>query len=147
VTSLTFGGIGPYGLMLIAAAGLLVPVVLTVAVHRRERRAAAAEATQATAEHVHADDPIGKRGGFELVFKDRYLLLIALLVLVFNLVNTLGGFVLNTMIIQEAATRVAAGAAGGLDERAIIGTLAGTVQTWVNLLAVLLQAFLVSRIF
>jgi AAA family ATP:ADP antiporter len=146
-TSLAFGGIGPYRLMLIAAAGLLVPVALTIAVHRRERRTAAANATQAAAEQAHADDPIGNRGGFELVFKDRYLLLIALLVLVFNLVNTLGGFLLNTMIIQEAATRVAAGAAGGLDERAIIGTLAGTVQTWVNLLAVLLQAFVVSRVF
>jgi AAA family ATP:ADP antiporter len=126
-TSLAFGGIGPYRLMLIAAAGLLVPVALTIAVHRRERRTAAANATQAAAEQAHADDPIGNRGGFELVFKDRYLL--------------------NTMIIQEAATRVAAGAAGGLDERAIIGTLAGTVQTWVNLLAVLLQAFVVSRVF
>ena len=88
-----------------------------------------------------------KGGGFRLVFRERYLLLIAFLVLVFNLVNTLGGFILNTMITIEANTRIAAGAAGGLDERELIGTLAGSIQTWVNLLALLLQAFVVSRIF
>src|SRR5919106_1738490 len=38
LTSIVFGGIGPYRLMLIAAAGLLVPVGLTVWVHRREKR-------------------------------------------------------------------------------------------------------------
>ena len=36
---------------------------------------------------------------------------------------------------------------GVSDQRALIGTMAGTVQTWVNLLAFLLQAFVVSRIF
>ena len=51
------------------------------------------------------------------------------------------------MITEEAGEPVAAGTAGGLDQRALIGTMAGTIQTWVNLLAFLLQAFLVSRIF
>ena len=51
------------------------------------------------------------------------------------------------MITAEAASRVASGAAGGLDQRALIGTMAGQIQTWVNLLAFLLQAFVVSRIF
>src|SRR5919106_6976770 len=41
LTSILFGNIGPYRLMLIAAAGLLVPVGLTVWVHRREKRRAA----------------------------------------------------------------------------------------------------------
>ena len=55
---------------------------------------------------------------------------------------------LNTLITQEAASRVAAGTAGGSRSAArLIGTMAGTVQTWVNLLAFLLQAFVVSRIF
>jgi AAA family ATP:ADP antiporter len=139
LTAVAFGGIGPYRLMLIAAAGLLVPIALTVAVHRREAGRGQAAAT--------VEQPLAKSGGFELVLRNRYLFLIAMLVLLFNLVNTLGGFVLNTMIKQEAAVRVAAGAAAGLDERAVIGTLAGTVQTWVNLLAFLLQTFVVSRLF
>jgi AAA family ATP:ADP antiporter len=136
-----FGGFGAYSLMLLAAAGLLVPVGLTVWVSRREQR------VSDDVPRGEAEQPVGGPGGFQLVRTDRYLLLIALLVLVFSLVNTLGGFMLNTLITQEAATRVAAGTAAGLDERALIGTMAGTVQTWVNLLAFLLQAFVVSRLF
>ena len=164
LTAFGFAGIGPYRLLLISAFGLLVPVALTVWVHRRESRGASDVASGSVASgsvasgsvasgfsrkepQQHADQPIGKRGGFELVFKDRYLFLIAMLVLAYNLVNTLGGFVLNTMIIQEASRLVSSGAAGGLDERALIGTMAGRVQTLVNLGAFLLQTFAVSRIF
>ena len=49
--------------------------------------------------------------------------------------------------IIEAARQIAAGTAGGATEASIIGTLSGTVQTYVNLLALVLQAFFVSRIF
>jgi AAA family ATP:ADP antiporter len=139
--SVVFGGFGPFTLMLLAAAGLLVPVALTIVVHNREHRAI----PEAPARD--ADRPVGGRGGFQLVFQDRYLMLIALLVVVFSLVNTLGGFMLNSVITAEAANRVAAGTSGGLDQRALIGTMAGSVQTWVNLVAFLLQAFAVSRIF
>ena len=166
LTAFAFAGIGPYRLLLISAFGLLVPVALTVWVHRREGRVASGEpvasrpaaagsaasgsvasgsvASGFSRKNTQADAPIGKRGGFELVFKDRYLFLIAMLVLAFNLVNTLGGFVLNTMITQEASRLAAAGAG---DERALIGTMAGRVQTLVNLGAFLLQTFAVSRIF
>jgi len=141
VASLVFGGIGPYRLMLIAALGLLLPVGLTVWIDRRERRHAPAAAT------TIADRPLTGAGAFRLIGNERYLLLIALLVLTFNLVNTLGGFILNTLIKEEAIRRVAADAAGGLNERALIGTMSGTVQTAVNVLALVLQAFVVSRIF
>jgi AAA family ATP:ADP antiporter len=141
LTTLLFKGTDAYSLMLLAAVGLVVPVVLTIVVHRREnaggRDAAAAE----------AEKPIGKSGGFELVLKDRYLLLIAMLILVFSLVNTLGGFMLNTLFKAEAVSRIATGATAGLTEAQIIGTMSGTVQTYVNLLSFVLQAFFVSRIF
>ena len=151
LTAFAFAGIGPYRLLLISAFGLLVPVALTIWVHRRESGVASDVVSASVASgfspkdtQQQADAPIGKRGGFELVFKDRYLFLIAMLVLAFNLVNTLGGFVLNTMITQEASRLAAAGAG---DERALIGTMAGRVQTLVNLGAFLLQTFAVSRIF
>jgi AAA family ATP:ADP antiporter len=140
VTSIIFGGIGPYRLMVMAAIGLLVPVGLTILVHRREGRQGDGQAT-------HAEEKLSGSGGFQLVARDRYLRLIAVLVLVFSLVNTLGGFILNSMITTEAAARVAAGTSGGLDQRALIGTMAGTIQTWVNGLSFLLQAFVVSRVF
>jgi AAA family ATP:ADP antiporter len=140
LATLAFGGIGPYLLMLIAAAGLLVPVILTIVVNRRE--VAARRETKAVSEQ-----PLAKGNGFKLVLTNRYLLLIALMVLVFNLVNTLGGFMLNTMITETADARIAAGLAAAADRRAIIATLSGTVLTAVNILAFLLQTFVVSRIF
>jgi AAA family ATP:ADP antiporter len=144
ITAFAFAGVGPYNLLLVSAAGLLVPIALTIVVHRRESSVQTVQ--QRPLEHQKDDEPIGKKGGFELVFTNRYLFLIAMLVLAYNLVNTLGGFVLNTMITQQAADLVASGAAGGLDQRALIGTMAGQVQTLVNLGAFLLQTFAVSRI-
>jgi len=138
--TLVFGGIGPYVLMLIAAAGLLVPVILTVVVNRREI------ATRREAQAV-SEQPLAKGNGFKLVLTNRYLLFIALMVLVFNLVNTLGGFMLNDMITQTADARIAAGTAAAADRRAIIAGLSGTVLTSVNILAFILQTFAVSRIF
>ena len=140
LTAFFFKGMGPYTAMLIAAFGLLVPVALTIIVHRREGH-------QKDAKKEEAEKPVGGPGGFTLVFKQRYLLLIALLVLVYNLVNTLGQFMLNILISEEAARRIAAGTADGATEAALIGMLSGTVQTYVNLLALILQAFFVSRIF
>jgi len=140
LTAYFFKGMGPYRAMLIAAFGLLVPVALTIIVHRREGH-------RKDAKKEEAEKPVGGPGGFTLVFKQRYLLLIALLVLVYNLVNTLGQFMLNTLISEEAARRIAAGTADGATEAALIGMLSGTVQTYVNLLALILQAFFVSRIF
>jgi AAA family ATP:ADP antiporter len=141
LASVVFGGVGPYRLMLIAAAGLLVPVGLTVWVHRREktmlRAVPRAGSENASAkEEASAEQPLSRTGGFQLVASNRYLRLIALLVLVFSLVNTLGGFILNSMITAEA---------GG--DRALIGSMAGRIQTWVNLVSFLMQAFVVSRIF
>ena len=140
LATLVFGGIGPYVLMLIAAAGLLVPVALTIIVNRREAR------TRREAQVV-SEQPLAKGNGFKLVLTNRYLLLIALMVLVFNLVNTLGGFMLNDLITKTADSRIAAGLAAAADRRAIIATLSGTVLTSVNILAFLLQTFVVSRLF
>jgi AAA family ATP:ADP antiporter len=110
-------------------------------VNRREQampravKAPASEKASAT-DQTATDQPLSKSGGFQLVASNRYLRLIALLVLVFSLVNTLGGFILNSMITAEA---------GG--DRALIGRMAGQIQTWVNLVSFLMQAFVVSRIF
>ncbi|HEX5110129.1 MAG TPA: Npt1/Npt2 family nucleotide transporter [Vicinamibacterales bacterium] len=135
-----FAGAGPYLLMLIAAGGLMLPIVLTLWVNRRERDSGRDKAAAA------AEQPLGKAGGFQLVFQQRYLLLIAMLLVTLNLINTIGEFLLADLITSEAKAAVASGTAGGLDERALIGTMAGGVQTSVNLLGLLFQAFLVSRV-
>ena len=138
--SALFGRMGAYELMLLSAVGLTACVFLTRWTHSRERRVAPA-ASQVT------DAPIGKAGGFQLVLSQRYLLLIALLVLVLNVVNTVGEYVLGRLVVADAAAKIASGAAGGLTEGALIGQFYGNFFGWVNLLGLFFQLFLVSRLF
>jgi AAA family ATP:ADP antiporter len=134
-----FAGVNPYLLMLPAAIGLLLPLGLTFLANRRERAAGHDAAAAA------ADAPIGRRNGFRLVFSDRYLFLIAMLFVVLNLVNTLGGFLLDRLIVEESLRQVAAGISA--DQREVVARLSGGVQLSVNVLGFLLQTFAVSRIF
>jgi AAA family ATP:ADP antiporter len=81
-----------------------------------------------------------------LVFRSRYLLLIALLMMILNWVNTTGEFILGRTVAQAAADAVAAGTAGGLSEQDFVRNFYGTFFSVVNLTALLAQLFLVSRI-
>jgi AAA family ATP:ADP antiporter len=78
--------------MLIAAAGLLLPVGLTVWANVRDRacRRSAARRTE--------DQPLARTGGFRLIFTQRYLLLIACLIVMVNVVNTLGEFLMGRLM-------------------------------------------------
>ena len=136
---LGFADLGPYRLMLIAAFGLILPTVLTLWVNRRERSVVRA------VDQTPPEAPLSKEGGFRLVFSDRYLLLIALMMITANLVNTLGGYLLDVFVKNQAQLLAATGA-GGLGERDLIGTINSGIATSVNLLALLFQAFLVSRL-
>ena len=141
-----FAGVGPYRLMVVAAAGLTACIFLTLWADRRERRQVADR------DREKAVAPLGRQGGFELVRRERYLLLIALLIVVLNVVNTTGEFLLNRLIVAHATERVAAaGIALGESEAnaaraAIIGTFKAQFFSWVNLLGFLFQLLLVSRI-
>jgi AAA family ATP:ADP antiporter len=140
--SALFAVLGPYPLMLLASAGLVITVLLTRLIDRRTRAARAATAAARATE-----PPMGKAGGFQLVFSQRYLLLIALMVLAINVVNTVGEFVLGKLVTADAAAMVASGAAGGRDQAALIGEFYGGFFAWVNLLGFALQLFVVSRLF
>ena len=140
--------IGPLGvnqLMLVAAGILVAYLVITRIVNRRMLRSAAATGAQTAAEA-----PLDRRGGFELVLRDRYLLLIGLLLLLLNFVNTNGVYLLGRLISQEAARLAAAGATHGLPpgefEKRFIGSFYAGYFTWVNAVTAFVQLFLVSRI-
>ena len=133
-----FARVSPYTLMLLAAVGLLLPLGLTFWADSRER-GTSREAAAA------ADAPIGRRNGFGLVFSDRYLFLIAMLFVLLNLVNTLGGFLLDKLIIEESLRQIAANPAA--DQGEIVRSLTGGVQLSVNILGFVLQTLAVSRIF
>lgn len=140
LTALNFKEFGAYRLMLIAGIGLVVPVILTLWVNRRESGTAAGVGSPSEARD--AGQPLSKAGGFQLIFQQRYLLLIALLMVTVNLVNTLGGYLLDKMMTGWAAEL----ATSPESERALIGTMAGEIATSVNFLALIFQAFLVSRV-
>jgi AAA family ATP:ADP antiporter len=127
----------PYSLMLVAAAGFGVGIVISHAVHRRERGRATPEKASI------AEKPLGKEGGFKLVFTQRYLLLMAIAVLLLNVVNTTGGFILDKVVLASVEQQTADIA----EQQVIIGQFFGDFYGWVNLLGLLFQMFLVSRIF
>lgn len=85
-------------------------------------------------------------GGIGLVLRDRYLLLIAALVVLLNWINTTGEFILADFVQRDADARVLA-SAGGLDKGALIAAFYGDFQFWVTVGSLLIQLFLVSRIY
>jgi len=139
---------GAVNRMLLLAAGILaVCAVLTRFISNREKVA------QATPEDrdESKEKPIDPKGGFQLVFGQRYLLLIAFLMLMVNLVNTTGEYILGRTLEDTAAGLVAAGQTSGLapDEfqEQFIGNYYAGFFKWVNWLTALIQMFLVSRFF
>jgi AAA family ATP:ADP antiporter len=129
---------GPYRLMLVAAGLLVMYILISRVIHYR----AASDAVHFSAGHAKA--PLAGTGALELLLRDRYLLLIALLVLLLNIVNNSGEFLLGKLVTADAI-RVA-GSNIGLQEK-IIGEFYGHYEVWYNSVALGLQMFAVSRIF
>ncbi|HEX5061914.1 MAG TPA: MFS transporter [Kofleriaceae bacterium] len=96
-------------------------------------------------------EPITGAGGFALVLRDRYLLLIACLLLVANLVNTTGEYVLSNAAREHAMELVPArigvdASVINAERRELIKAFYSDFFYWVNVTSFLIQAFLVSRI-
>jgi AAA family ATP:ADP antiporter len=125
-------------LMSLASALLGVFILLIVWVNKREVAAGGAGAGK-------AEEKLSKEGGFGLVMKNRYLLLIAMHVLILNLVNTVGEFILGSLFAQHAIDVVGAGEALEVERGELIRTMYGAFFGWVNFVGLVIQAFLVSR--
>jgi len=131
-----------FSLMLVAGGILLACIALFNAI----------EYVEARRDHDHrAIDPITGAGGFTLVLRDRYLLLIACMLLVANLVNTTGEFVLSNAAREHAMALVPAregvdAAVINAERREIIKAFYSDFFLWVNAASFVIQAFLVSRI-
>jgi len=156
--------------LLLVAAGLLVlAVVISNLVDARERarhethlplHLTTAELPAATGEYrietiedskkltvsLPGVGPMSRPGTFRLVFGNRYLLLIALLVLILNWVNTTGEYILGRAVTGAAQAAVAAGTAGGLTEPEFIGRFYSDFLFLVSVTALVLQLFIVSRL-
>ena len=84
--------LGPYELMLVGAAGVAISIVLYRIVDARERIERDERNTVALTK-PEAVRPVERDGGFTLVAKDRYLRLVALVVMVSTFINTAGEYV------------------------------------------------------
>jgi len=124
-------GIKAHQMFHITAAVLVVHLALYVIVDRMKQRRAGA---QVAAE----PPPLPGPNGFALTLRSPYIRLIALLLVVLNLVNSNGEY-----LVRRYVTEAAAGAA---DRSAFIGSFYGDYQFWVSIGAMLLQVLAVSRI-
>jgi ATP:ADP antiporter, AAA family len=153
VASMLFEPFGPYLLMLITAALLAMCLVFPNKVNRIEAGSQRASNNDAAAQ------PLAAGGAFKLVLGKRYLVLIALLLVVSNLVNTTGEFILGKTVTQEAQQSASAAAepdgetvqSQAADEKSkrvqdLIARFYGDYFFTVNSISGLAQLFLVSRI-
>jgi AAA family ATP:ADP antiporter len=128
-------GMKAYTMLHITAIMLLASMCLYWVVERREGRRRVS---------AHAVAPLESGpNGFALLLTSPYLRLICVLLLLLNLVNTTGEYILAKAVTTEAAARAGS---PGFDEEAFIGAFYGGYLFWVNVVAALIQAFVVSRI-
>jgi ATP:ADP antiporter, AAA family len=135
------GVLGVNPMLLVAATILAASVALFNVIDAREQAVAAARTHSAAVE-----EPIGDGNPFALVMRNRYLLLIAALVLLLNWVNATGEYVLSSIVQRAAEERVLGGTLERSKEGAFIGAFYADYFQVVNIVGMLLQLFLVSRI-
>jgi AAA family ATP:ADP antiporter len=140
------GGFGVNELMLVGAGVLVAEVLISNHIDRKDRARRAGTAAAAAEAKQKAAAKSASGSAFGLVFRTRYLLLMALMLMVLNWVNTTGEYILGSIIKETADGMVAAGSAGGRTAGEIIGTFYSTYFTATNVLGLLLQLFVVSRI-
>jgi AAA family ATP:ADP antiporter len=135
--------VGLYNLLLVSAAVLLVSLALTNLIISREESEPSTGAPDGPAEE---EPPMSKEGAMKVVFQNKYLLMIALLILVSNFVNTTGEYVLGRGV-QEAAAELAAAPGAAADaDKVFIGSFYAGFYTIVGFVGLLLQLLVVSRI-
>jgi len=124
-------GLSPQAILQLSAILLSFTVVLYLLLNRREHRRG-------------AETRLSGSGGFKLVLSSRYLFLIAMLIVLLNIVNTTGEYLIARML--SAHVKELASAQPGFNEQAYIGGFSGDYQFVVNVTAFLIQAFVTSRL-
>jgi ATP:ADP antiporter, AAA family len=126
---------GPSVLMFTAVGILVVCVALVFWAGRTPLRTAAPTPTQ-------TEQPLSAQGAFQLLAHDRYLLLIAGLVVLLNWVNSSGEYLLDRTLLVAAHEA----SAHGVAPETYIGAFKADYFGWYNAIGLALQLFAVSRI-
>lgn len=142
--------LGTFQLMLIAGGFLGICILLTWIIHNRETKRSEEKQRIRQEEELNSkkeEKPLEKGGAFRLVFKSRYLIYLAFFVLLLNFINTNGVYMLDKVAQSAAAKAVASEAAAGLDQGQYLTAFFAGFYNIMNLFAMFVQLFLVSRIF
>lgn len=123
---------GPPVLMGTAVAILLLSVVLILWIERRAK-------TAPVREEKHPDEPLSEKSAWHVLAHDRYLILIAGLVVFLNWVNSSGEYLLDRTLVIASADAANA--------KAFIGAFKADYFFWYNTIGLLLELFVVSRVF
>ncbi len=166
-----------FKLMLFAGVLLFLCIVLARRIHRREVRKTREDREKGLAgaeEKARVQEqPLKAGGGFRLIFKSRYLLLIAVMIGLYNFVNATGEFIITKVTVDRSIAGQAPKPAADLPQQSAApsgGQLAEGLpavspavpaktesksihsafmdyQFLTNLIALFIQLFLVSRVF
>lgn len=128
----------PYGpsVLMGTAVAILIGCAFMIAWAGRRPLTTGAKSTAADSE------PLSKEGTFQLLFHDKYLMLIAGLVVFLNWVNSTGEYLLDRTLLVAAGEVAAQGGRADV----YVGAFKADYFGWYNLIGVLLQLFAVSRI-
>ncbi|MGZ5496275.1 MAG: Npt1/Npt2 family nucleotide transporter, partial [Candidatus Aminicenantales bacterium] len=152
-----------FKLMLLAGIILFLCIALARYIHHRDVRKTRADREKGLAGAAEKakvqEQPLKAGGGFRLIFKSRYLLLIALLIGLYNFVNATGEFIISSVTVNKSIDHPAGQAQSAealpaasqslprQTESKAIHNAFMDYQFLTNLIALIIQLFLVSRIF
>jgi len=126
--------------LMVLATGTLFATLFLAGPERRN----VPEGSRALA--IEGDKPVPRLlGGIGLVMRDRYLLQIAMLIVLLNWINTTGEFILADFVKDDAVRRAAS--SPDLEVSTLIAAFYGNFQFWVTVGSLTIQLFLVSRIY
>jgi AAA family ATP:ADP antiporter len=122
------------GMVVLIACAALVPVIHRAAPRRGERSV--------------EDVPVTSENGFAMIARDRYLILIAAMTLLVNVVNTTGEYLFGRYTVEQAQLLFpGTGDAVQAAREQFVGETYSRLYSTVNLIGFLLQVFVVARVF
>lgn len=134
-----FPTLGPWLLMLIATALLALTLPLV-----GRSRAAVPPGSRSHYHVAESEESGGVLGGLRLVLTDRYMFLLAAMIMLLNWVNTTGEYILADLVIRHAEQVTSV--SPEISKGEYIAVFYGTFFTTVNVLTLLVQVTLVARI-
>lgn len=133
--------IGISGIMIFAALLLLSILLFST-------RAVACVPSYAKSKSEDAQEPPSNAwlAGFSVVFKNQYLIYIAVFVVLLNFINSTGEYILARFVV-EYTTALVASAQNSLSLETLQGQFYATYNSWITFLSFVIQLFVVSRLF